>query len=152
MPEQLSTSRPPTPDHGEDQSRRRLALWIAVGGSFAVIFAAWVLLLPSQLVSPEGYGAFGLFPKDSLMPIVKDVKDAKDAWQRAYEQLQTYGAAASQAAAKDQAEAKIQPGRFEPARAATGRTMPDIEKLKARIEDEARNSERRAAADKQVNP
>lgn len=35
--------------HRRDEHKRHIALWVAVGGTMAVIVALWVLILPMQL-------------------------------------------------------------------------------------------------------
>jgi hypothetical protein len=44
------------PGRLDEHSRKHLALWIAVGGTMAVIIALWVLILPMQLADMKFSG------------------------------------------------------------------------------------------------
>ncbi|MEK9151870.1 MAG: hypothetical protein AAB692_00735 [Patescibacteria group bacterium] len=43
--------------HDPDEGKRHLALWLAVGGTMAVIVALWAMLLPAQMGDFSFFGA-----------------------------------------------------------------------------------------------
>ena len=49
--------RAATPRHGQDDGKRRLTLWLVVGGIMALVLAVWIIFLPYQIGREQLRGA-----------------------------------------------------------------------------------------------
>ncbi|OGL73247.1 hypothetical protein A3C96_00725 [Candidatus Uhrbacteria bacterium RIFCSPHIGHO2_02_FULL_60_10] len=118
----LHQSSPDPDDHPGERGRRKKVFIVAVGVTMTAIVAAWIFLLPYQL-KDRGF---------SLLNSEEERAKAQESLQALQRQLEQLGTGAKEAVKEAAKDATI-----ENVRNAYAKSTPEIEKLKARIAEEA---------------